>query len=145
MPATNTSLLMPFGKVEAYTNPDIDENVVANAIYGPLWLKGIHIVNGAALTYLKLFNLITETPGASGPSMIIMCTTSLDAVRMYAFEDDLGIAYPGIPFHLGLSMHAVTTPGTGGTTAPTAALAASFFYQRMTAVEIADLVTKGIV
>lgn len=145
MATTNTSLLMPFVKVERYGNTDIDENAVNNVINGPLWLKGIHIKNGAALTYLKLFNLTTETPGTTHPNMILMCTTSLDHYRHYAFEDDNGIEYPGIPFHLGLSMHAVTTPGTAGVAAPAAALSAAFFYQRMLAAELATLVTRGIV
>jgi hypothetical protein len=87
-----------------------------------LWISVDNTNNAGAPTYLKLFNSLSGSIslGTSAPDIVLYCEAGKKDTFMF-----FSGANPGITFSTGLTMAAVTTGGTAGTTSPISSVVAT--------------------
>jgi hypothetical protein len=104
------------GSLRIIRDSDADDTVERNVNDGAATIYAVVIDNtaNAAATYVKFYDTVGAiTLGTTAPSMILMAPASVR--RTFVFTG-------GNAFSTGLTYAAVTTGGTGGTTAPTSAV-----------------------
>ena len=114
--ATNRSALGITSSLDVIRDTDTDETAENDVNDGAATIYLIQIDNSAnasAASYLKLYNAASPTVGTTAPDIVIMAPGGA-TVKVAIGE--------GISFGTALSMAAVTTAGTGGTTGPSSAV-----------------------
>lgn len=97
--------------VNTDTDETADTNVTGAA--GTIYLAEVDNTANSAISYVKLYNTSSVTVGTTVPDLVFMVAASSN--RTYAMP-------AGIAFGSAISMAALTTGGTAGTTGPTSAV-----------------------
>jgi hypothetical protein len=107
------TLVADVGTIYVTETDTEDTSKLVKAGSGTLYKVEIVNPNGAAV-YAKFYDSTSSiTSGTTHPDWVFMCPASV--TRSYACPG-------GTAFGTGLKFECVTTPGTGGSTAPTAAV-----------------------